>query len=120
MLTADDQGTFSADNHAWLLAWKNGSVFQAGPSRAINWYDTRGTGLYASAGFRGLDGDAMNGNAVMYDAREGKILTLGGAPSYAHYPASRAAHIITVANPFDSVDIEVLDSMHSPRVYATA
>lgn len=34
MLTADAQGAFRTDNHAWLFAWKANSVFQAGPSKA--------------------------------------------------------------------------------------
>ncbi len=38
MLTADAQGVYRADNHAWLFAWSGGMVLQAGPSRAMNWY----------------------------------------------------------------------------------
>ena len=34
MLTADRQGIYRADNHAWLFAYRENSVFQAGPSRA--------------------------------------------------------------------------------------
>jgi galactose oxidase len=37
MLTNDSRGEFCADNHAWLFAWKNESVFQAGPSANMNW-----------------------------------------------------------------------------------
>lgn len=37
MLTADAQGIFRQDNHGWLFAWKNGYVFQAGPSKEMNW-----------------------------------------------------------------------------------
>jgi galactose oxidase len=37
MLTADAGGVFRQDNHGWLFAWKSGSVFQAGPSKAMNW-----------------------------------------------------------------------------------
>ena len=68
MLTADDGGLFFADNHAWLFAWKERSVFQASPSTAMNWYGTRGDGEHTPAGSRGTDKDSMNGNAVMYDA----------------------------------------------------
>jgi galactose oxidase len=39
MLTNDTGGIFG-DNHGWLLGWKNGYVFQAGPSKAMNWYGT--------------------------------------------------------------------------------
>ncbi len=28
LLTNDAQGLFRADNHAWLFAWKSGTVFQ--------------------------------------------------------------------------------------------
>ncbi len=55
---------------------------QAGPSKNMNWYDTAGQGSVHAAGTRGDDTDAMNGNAVMYDAANGLILTVGGAPSY--------------------------------------
>lgn len=82
MLTNDAGGVWRSDNHAWLFAWKNQTVFQAGPSIAMNWYDTTGSGTTTAAGNRLDDGHAMNGNAVMYDAPAGKILTAGGAPDY--------------------------------------
>jgi len=62
--------------------WKNQTVFQAGPSIAMNWYDTVGSGSTTGAGNRLDDGDAMCGNAVMFDATAGKILTAGGAANY--------------------------------------
>lgn len=92
MLTNGDP--FESDNHAWLFAWKNSSVFQAGPSRAMNWFNTHGAGDTFSAGPRALDNDAMNGNAVMYD--QGKILILGGAATYKLSHATNAAHLITL------------------------
>ena len=55
---------------------------QAGPSKAMNWYDTNGQGATHAAGPRANDQDSMNGNAVMYDTVQGLILTVGGAPSY--------------------------------------
>ncbi|CAN9420005.1 unnamed protein product [Alternaria alternata] len=82
MLTADRGGVWRSDNHAWLFGWKNQSVFQAGPSIAMNWYDTVGAGSTTGAGNRLDDGHAMNGNAVMFDATAGKILTAGGAADY--------------------------------------
>ncbi len=96
MLTndSDPDGDYRKDNHAWLFAWSGGKVLQAGPSKAMNWYSTTGTGAVESAGTRGDDGDAMNGNAVMYDA--GKILTIGGAPSYVGTPATASAHVVTI------------------------
>ena len=73
---------YRGDNHGWLFAWREGYVFQAGPAVAMNWYGTSGTGSQSAAGNRAGDPDSMNGNAVMYDAVAGKILTLGGAPKY--------------------------------------
>ena len=73
---------YRGDNHGWLFAWKDGSVFQAGPSVAMNWYGTTGSGNQSPAGSRANDQDSMCGNAIMYDAQAGKILTLGGAPNY--------------------------------------
>ena len=49
----------------------------------MNWYNPgSGMGSTTPAGRRGNDADAMNGNAVIYDAVAGKIFTCGGAPSY--------------------------------------
>jgi len=59
-----------------------GGALQAGPSKAMNWYDTNGQGASHPAGPRANCPDSMNGNAVMYDAVQGLILTVGGAPSY--------------------------------------
>ncbi|OLN89015.1 Galactose oxidase 2 [Colletotrichum chlorophyti] len=123
MLTADARGMFASDNHAWLFAWKNGSVFQAGPSAAMNWYGTGDAdvlGRQASASHRGRDNDAMNGNAVMYDATRGKILTLGGAPSYAYSPARAVAHAITISVPFENATVEELVPMYAPRAYSNS
>ncbi|KAH7132773.1 galactose oxidase precursor [Dactylonectria macrodidyma] len=103
MLTKDKEGIYKADNHAWLFGWKKGSVFQAGPSTAMNWYYTSGQGGQKAAGARQADGkvdpDSMNGNSVMFDAAKGKILTLGGSTSYKNVPATNAAHVLTIAEP---------------------
>ncbi|EKJ68902.1 hypothetical protein FPSE_10928 [Fusarium pseudograminearum CS3096] len=105
MLTKDKEGVYKADNHAWLFGWKKGSVFQAGPSTAMNWYYTaRGTqGDTKAAGTRRKNGrvdpDSMNGNCVMYDALDGKILTYGGATSYQKAPATANAHVLAIAEP---------------------
>src|SRR5260370_4548520 len=80
ILTADPAGVYRADNHVWLFAQAGGTVFQAGPSKQMNWITTTGSGTITGAGDRGSSADAMNGNAVMYDI--GKILTVGGAPAY--------------------------------------
>src|SRR5260370_7355389 len=80
ILTGDPAGVYRADNHAWLLAQPGGTVFQAGPSKQMNWITTTGSGTITGAGNRGTSADAMNGNAVMYNV--GKILTVGGATAY--------------------------------------
>ena len=102
MLTNDNQGIYRADNHAWLFGWKNGSIFQAGPSTAMNWYFASGNGNFKSAGQRGsdrgLDLDSMCGNAIMFDAINGKILAIGGAPSYEDSEATAHAHLITISS----------------------
>jgi galactose oxidase len=75
------------------------AVFHAGPSKQMNWFTTSGDGGQRAAGDRPGD-DAMNGNAVMYDA--GKILTLGGSTAYGQNagsngaPATTAAAVITL------------------------
>lgn len=118
MLTNDNGGVFRADNHGWLFAWKDGSVFQAGPSVALNWYGTGGGGSQAGAGNRDGDGDSMNGNAVLYDAVAGKILTVGGAPNYQGGPAATAnAHIITIDAPFQQVTSQTINQMYYQRAF---
>lgn len=94
ILTGDAGGIYRSDNHAWLFAASNGRVFHAGPSKQMNWMDTAGNGNVTAAGTRAADGDAMNGNAVMYDI--GRILTLGGAPDYENAAATTNAHVIDI------------------------
>ena len=95
-MTADPRGAYRADNHTWLFAASGGRVFQAGPSRQMNWISTTGNGSITSAGNRSDSADAMNGNAVMYDV--GKILTVGGAPAYDDTPATERAYTIDINN----------------------
>lgn len=120
MLTNDDRGIFCADNHPWLFAWKNASVFQAGPSKQMNWYGTAGTGSQRAAGFRANDTDAMNGNAVMYDALNGKILTVGGSTSYSGTFGSTSSHIITLQEPFVRPSVVSIAPMKYQRVFANS
>lgn len=61
MLTTDNEGVWRTDNHAWLFAWKGASVFQAGPSQAMNWYTANGTGTQAAAGRRDPIDESMCG-----------------------------------------------------------
>jgi galactose oxidase len=120
MLTADQQGVYRADNHGWLFGWKAGTVFQAGPSRAMNWYDTAGGGSTTPAGARGVDGDAMCGNAVMYDAAAGKILTVGGATSYQGANATANAHVLSINAQTVPVNVQPINPMWFPRIFANA
>jgi galactose oxidase len=95
LLTGDQQGVYRSDNHVWLFAASNGRVFHAGPSKAMHWFDTTGSGAVTAAGNRGTDGDAMNGNAVMFDI--GRILAVGGAPGYQNSDATANAHLIDIS-----------------------
>lgn len=113
-------GVYRADNHAWLFAWKGGSVFQAGPSSAMNWYGTTGAGSQTGAGTRAGDGDSMCGNAAMYDAANGKILTVGGSPSYQDSDASSNAHIITIGDPDTNPTVETIGNMAFARAFANS
>lgn len=110
MLTNDHEGVYRADNHAWLFGWKDGYVFQAGPSRAMNWYNVKGKGKVIAAGNRrsqrGDDDDAMTGNAVMFDATRGRILTFGGAPSYQDSNAGSNAYLIKLGESGSKPEVE--------------
>jgi len=73
----DPQGTYRGDNHLWLFSAPNGEVFHAGPSAQMHWITTTGNGTITSAGNRGNDPYAINGNTVMYDV--GMLMKTGGA-----------------------------------------
>ena len=46
------------EHHLWLYAWKEDTVFHAGPSKQMNWIYTKPTdGAYKRAGTRNDDGD---------------------------------------------------------------
>ncbi|MCJ1231856.1 hypothetical protein MMC12_008535 [Toensbergia leucococca] len=117
MLTNDTAGVYRQDNHGWLFGWKNGTVFQAGPSKAMNWYGTTGTGSQFGAGLRASDPDSMCGNAIMYDAANGKILTVGGSPDYQDSYATTNAHIITIGAPDTTPTVTTLSSMTYARAF---
>ncbi|AMM24985.1 galactose oxidase-like domain-containing protein [Variovorax sp. PAMC 28711] len=90
----DAAGFYRADNHMWLFGQADGWVFQAGPSAAMHWIDTRGAGKIVQAGLRGDDAYAMTGSAVMYDT--GKILKAGGAPNHDSGQAFKSAYIVDI------------------------
>ena len=118
MLTNDAQGVYRADNHGWLFGWKQGWVFQAGPSKAMNWYNTNGKGGQQAAGARGNDEDSMCGNAIMYDAVAGKILTVGGATSYQGVNSSANAHVITLSAQGATPQVQNINPMRYQRIFA--
>ncbi|TVY51290.1 Galactose oxidase [Lachnellula cervina] len=122
MLTNDYEGPWRADNHGWIFGWKNQTIFQAGPSVAMNWYYVEGEGSFKKAGKRLEDDDSMSGNAVMFDAVEGKILTVGGSPDYENSWATANAHVITLGNPGEPPKVELAGNgtMHSERVFHTS
>ena len=113
-------GVYRADNHGWLFGWKGGSVFQAGPSVAMNWYGTDGAGSQTAAGNRAGDGDSMCGNAAMYDAAAGKILTVGGAVNYQDIDATSNAHIITLGDPDTEPTVQTIGNMAYQRIFGNS
>ncbi|UNI23759.1 Galactose oxidase [Purpureocillium takamizusanense] len=125
MLTKDRGGLYRSDNHAWLFGWHNGSVFQAGPSQAMNWYYPAGNGNTRPGGYRragsSVDGDAMCGNAVMFDAVAGKILTMGGAPHYEDADASSNAYVLTLGEKGAEPQVVFAGKgLSGPRIFANA
>ncbi|KAI2635520.1 hypothetical protein GGS21DRAFT_539100 [Xylaria nigripes] len=120
MLTADPEGPYRADNHAWLFAYRGNSVFQAGPSKAMNWYSVGGlNGSYKGAGRRG-DNDAMCGNAVMFDAVSGLILSAGGAPTYENSDATSSTYLIKLDQVGAAPTVTRLSNMEHARSFANA
>lgn len=122
MLTNETtNGEYRSDNHAWLFGWKNGYVFQAGPSWKMNWYGTSGSGTVNFTATRGPTPiDQMCGNAVMYDATAGKIVTFGGSPTYQNSDATNAVHHITIGNPLTAPVVDTLTSMTYRRAFGNA
>lgn len=117
MLTNDAQGIFRQDNHGWLFGWKNGSVFQAGPSKNMHWYGTTGQGSVTAAGLRGRDNDAMDATAVMYDAVNGLIFSAGGSSSYQSSSATRNAQIITISDTGVNATVQTINDMWYARAF---
>ncbi|PYI17505.1 putative galactose oxidase [Aspergillus violaceofuscus CBS 115571] len=136
MMTDDRLGAWRADNHGWLFGWKKASVFQAGPSKMMHWYNVDDTdrkgrvrGSWEEAGERGQDHDSMSGSAVMYDATRGKILTFGGQRHYDGSNGSKNAHLITLGDAYKDPEVVVAGKgprgdreggMHYKRVFHTS
>ena len=115
LLTKDREGIFREDNHAWLFGWRNGSVFQAGPSKTMHWYYTSGQGSVAPAGTRTEEMDQMCGVNVMYDV--GKILSAGGSQDYTDSAATKASHLISITDPGVPATVERVPDMAWARGY---
>lgn len=117
MLTQDLRGD-RRDNHGWLFGWKEGTVFQAGPSKQMNWYGTEGpSGSTAPGGTRNSErfGDAMCGNAVMFD--DGKILAFGGAQDYVGSDAINDTFLINIDQPKTEAEVVQAQDMHFKRTF---
>jgi galactose oxidase len=91
----DPQGVYRGDNHLWLFAQSGGQVFHAGPSAEMHWITTSGNGSITSAGSRGDDAFAINGNAVLYDV--GTVLKTGGGAAYQSGSATTSTYVIKIA-----------------------
>lgn len=117
MLTTDREGIWREDNHAWLYGWKNGTVFQAGPSKKQHWYSTKGNGGITEAAVRD-DADAMCGINVMYEP--GKIFSAGGAQNYDNTAAHKTAHITTIGEPNEPAAVERVADMGFARAFSNA
>jgi galactose oxidase len=94
MLTADPGGIYRSDNHMWLFPTRSGRVLQLGPSRQMNSISLADGGSVTPLGLRADSADAMNGNAVLYDAD--KVLTVGGAPAYEGTPATSRSYTVDI------------------------
>jgi hypothetical protein len=120
----DPQGVFRGDNHLWLLASSNGTIFHAGPSAAMHWITTTGQGTITSAGNRGSDPYSINGNASLYDI--GMILKVGGAPAYQQQTgtttyATNSAYLINItAGPGAAPQVQQLPSMNYARAFVSS
>lgn len=96
-------------------------VFHAGPSKQMNWFtNLNGQGAQKSAGTRGPT--AMNGCAVMYAAEKGKILTVGGAPTFSKGDnARKGAEVITLGGSAGSnASVKKVAGPIKPRTYSMA
>ncbi|KAK1761574.1 galactose oxidase precursor [Echria macrotheca] len=111
---------YRADNHVWLMAWKDNWIFHAGPAADMHWINTTApNGALKNAGKREEDG-AMCGIAVMYDAAEGEILTAGGAPDYGK-KASGNAFIIKLNKTGEAVTVAPAGKgLRWPRTFLNA
>jgi galactose oxidase len=62
-------------------------------------YGITGSGSQKAAGLRASDNGSMTGDAILYDAVAGNILTVGGLPYYQQSYATSNARVATLGNP---------------------
>jgi galactose oxidase len=60
----------------------------------------------------------IDGNAIMYDAPAGKILTAGGAPSYEDSDARTNAYVVTIGTPKTNPTVSKTQNMAYARSFA--
>lgn len=77
----------------------------------MNWYNVSGSGSWKAAGTRASDPDSMCGNAVMFDAVNGLVLTAGGSPSYQDSYSTTNAHLIKLVSLYHGVHEKSLVNM---------
>uniref|UniRef100_UPI0011EFEAAB galactose-binding domain-containing protein n=1 Tax=Pareuzebyella sediminis TaxID=2607998 RepID=UPI0011EFEAAB len=113
-LSTEVEGVYRADNHAWLWAAPNGKIFHAGPGEDMHWFDVSGSGSSIFAGKRGTDTYSMKGTTVMFDI--GKLLKVGGAPSYASGdPAKDNSYVIDINNESSVIVTPTLNNLSFSR-----
>lgn len=120
MLTEDVGGVWRSDNHAWIFAWSENTIFQAGPSKLMHWFGVEGEGSVREAGYRGDDNHAMCGMAAMFDAVEGKIFTAGGSPNYEKDDATKHANLVRIRGPNTEAEVTKLPDMSYARSFGNA
>jgi galactose oxidase len=120
IMTGDNAGVYRADNHAWLFAWKNNLVFNAGPSNRMTWFNVSGSGSWKDGGTRASDPDAMCGTAAMYDAVQGLIMSAGGAPHYENIDATKSTHVIKLGTVNSPATVTKVSDMQYARSFANS
>jgi galactose oxidase len=82
----------------------------------MHWITTAGSGSITSAGNRGSDPYAINGNAVLYDV--GMIMKTGGAPAYQDTNAQANTFLININNGTAGVTVKQTAPMAYPRAFS--
>ncbi len=112
----DPEGVIKDDTHAWLFAAPGGDVYQLGPGTDMHYISTAGQGSVTDIGKRANNPYSNVGCAVMYD--RGKVLTFGGAPSYAQRsPATNQTHTIDISGGVSSVSVARVGNLNAARAY---